>query len=163
MRRGSNGIVATGAASAIFIGANLSPVSAGEPSRDTEASSVAQVIVVRTVNACFSAAIRVTGYLVPRQNAIVLLTQGDKVIEALATEGDKVTTDQTLARVSRQSPDPSKPGTTTTDTVALKASAAGVVLKSTAFVGATASPLQREPLFQIAVDNEIELEAEVPS
>jgi multidrug efflux pump subunit AcrA (membrane-fusion protein) len=30
-------------------------------------------------------------------------------------------------------------------------------------VGATASPLSSEPLFRIAVDNEIELEAEVPS
>jgi RND family efflux transporter MFP subunit len=45
----------------------------------------------------------------------------------------------------------------------LKAPAAGVVTRSTAVVGATASPMQNEPLFRIAVDNEIELEAEVPS
>jgi len=45
----------------------------------------------------------------------------------------------------------------------LKAPAAGVVTRSTAVVGATASPMQTEPLFRIAVDNEIELEAEVPS
>jgi RND family efflux transporter MFP subunit len=40
---------------------------------------------------------------------------------------------------------------------------AGVVTQSTAVLGATASPLQTEPLFRIAVDNEIELEAEIPS
>lgn len=160
MKPGVTAIFAT--AAVLFIGTNLPAVSGG-PSQEAEAPSVAQVIVVRAVNACFSAAIRVTGYLVARHDAIVPLSQGDKVIEVLVTEGDKVTADQTLARVSRQSPDPSKPGTMTTDTVALKAPAAGVVLKNTAFVGAIGSPLQREPLFQIAVDNEIELEAEVPS
>jgi RND family efflux transporter MFP subunit len=48
-------------------------------------------------------------------------------------------------------------------TATLKAPAAGVITRSTAVVGATASPLTPEPLFRIAVDNEIELEAEVPS
>jgi RND family efflux transporter MFP subunit len=45
----------------------------------------------------------------------------------------------------------------------LRAPAAGTITRSTAAVGATASPLSPEPLFRIAVDNEIELEAEVPS
>ena len=38
-----------------------------------------------------------------------------------------------------------------------------MITRSTAVVGSTASPLTPEPLFRIAVDNEIELEAEVPS
>src|ERR1700722_519627 len=149
----------------LSIGANFDAVSAAsEPSLEAEAPIVSQVIVVRVANACFSAAIRVTGYLVARQEAIVPLNQGDKVVEVLVAEGDKVTADQTLARVNRQSVDTSKPGgTLTTDTVALKAPAAGVVIESTAFVGSTESPLQSEPLFKIAVDDEIELEAEVPS
>jgi RND family efflux transporter MFP subunit len=40
---------------------------------------------------------------------------------------------------------------------------AGVVIRSTAVVGATASVMSSDPLFRIAVDNEIELEADVPS
>ncbi len=89
---------------------------------------------------------------------------GNKVTEVLVGEGDRVTSGQTLVRLARltgEVPDPStdrRPATTT-----LKAPAAGVITRSTAVVGATASPLQTEPLFRIAVDNEIELEAEVPS
>jgi RND family efflux transporter MFP subunit len=44
----------------------------------------------------------------------------------------------------------------------LRAPAAGLVMRSTAEVGATAA-MPTEPLFQIAVDGEIELEAEVQS
>jgi HlyD family secretion protein len=44
----------------------------------------------------------------------------------------------------------------------LKAPAAGLVTQSTARVGAGPSPAD-EPLFRIMVDNEIELEADVPS
>jgi RND family efflux transporter MFP subunit len=51
----------------------------------------------------------------------------------------------------------------TTDTVVLKSPAPGAVLKINGVIGSTASPLPSEPLFQIAVDGEIELEAEVPS
>ena len=157
MRLGATAIIATGAA--LF-----SAVSGGKAfSQKADAPTVAQVIVVHAANACFSAAIRVTGYLVARQEAIVPLNQGDKVVEVLAAVGDKVTADQALVRVNRQSPDISKPGAITTDTVVLKAPAAGVVIGTTAFVGAMASPLQREPLFNIAVNNEFELEAEVPS
>jgi RND family efflux transporter MFP subunit len=44
----------------------------------------------------------------------------------------------------------------------LRAPAAGLVMKSTARIREMASP-QAEPLFQIVVDNEIELEAQIPS
>jgi RND family efflux transporter MFP subunit len=47
-------------------------------------------------------------------------------------------------------------------TLALRAPAAGLVMKSTARIREMASP-QAEPLFQILVDNEIELEAQIPS
>jgi HlyD family secretion protein len=120
---------------------------------------VAQVIVAHATNACFSAAVRVTGFLVARNQAVVNLGQGDRLIELLANEGDKVSADQTLARVERQSLDPTKPGSTKTDTVALKAPAAGVVISR----GVSPNPLQPRPLFVVAIDGEIELEAEVPS
>jgi multidrug efflux pump subunit AcrA (membrane-fusion protein) len=163
MRHGATEFLAMSAV--LFVGTNFVALSgAAERSQEAEAPPVAQVVVVSVGNACFSAAIRVTGYLVARQEAIVPLSQGDKVVEVLVAEGDKVTADQTLARVNRQSVDTSKAGGgLTTDTVALKAPAAGIVIENTAFEGSTASPLLIEPLFKIAVDNEIELEAEVPS
>jgi multidrug efflux pump subunit AcrA (membrane-fusion protein) len=117
---------------------------------------VPQVTVVRVTNGCFSSSIRVTGFLVPREEAVVTLdAPGTRVIEVLASEGDRVTSGQTLARLNRDSPDNSA-----AKTVTLKSPAAGVITRSTAAVGATLSP---EPLFRIAVDNEIDLEAEVPS
>jgi HlyD family secretion protein len=160
MRSGATAILLK--STALFVGINFTAVSAAELSPEAEAP--AQVIVVRAANACFSASIRVTGFLVARQEAIVSLSQGDKVVDVLAGEGDKVTADQILAHVSRQSVDTSKPGGGfITDTVALKAPAAGVVIKNAAFVGGTASFVQMKPLFEIAVNNEIELQAEVPS
>jgi hypothetical protein len=153
----------------IFAGpfAVISTVAVAAPDgRSQEANTplVAQVIVVRATSACFSEAVRVTGYLVAREQAVVQLAQGDRVIEVLAQEGNSVTADQTLARVERQSLDPSKPGGgVKTDTLALKAPAPGVVVASTASVGSTFLPLQQAPLFMIAVDGEIELQAEVPS
>ena len=47
-------------------------------------------------------------------------------------------------------------------TITLKAPTAGVVMKSTAKLREMASP-QADPLFQILVDNEVELEAQIPS
>jgi HlyD family secretion protein len=132
-----------------------------EPIRSAEVAPapVVQVIVARAINACFSAAVRVTGSLVARNQAVVNLGQGDRLVELLANEGDKVTADQTLARVERQSLDPTKPGSTKTDTVALKAPAAGIVIAR----NVSPNPLQPRPLFVIAIDGEIELEADVPS
>jgi HlyD family secretion protein len=147
---------------ALFVVAGIAAASHGA-AESADTPLVAQVIVVRATNACFTKTIRVTGYLVARNEAIVNLTQADRVVEVLAHEGDRVTADQTLARVERQSLDPSKPGVAKTDTVALKAPASGTVVASTASVGSTFLPLQRSPLFAIAVDGEIELEAEVPS
>jgi multidrug efflux pump subunit AcrA (membrane-fusion protein) len=125
-------------------------------------TQVAQVVVVRAKNACFSSMIRVTGFLVARQEAIVSLdVPGLRVTEVLANEGDKVTAGQTLVRLARQSAEgPQPPGGSLT---ALRAPAAGVVTRSTASIGATAPAGPAEPLFRIAVDNEIELEAEIPS
>jgi HlyD family secretion protein len=122
----------------------------------------AQVIVVRATTACFSASIRVTGFLVAREEAVVTLdVPGTSVAEVLAIEGDRVTAGQTLARVNR--PSGQGPDGGSTKTTALRAPAAGVITRSTAMVGATASPMSPEPLFRIAVDNAIELEAEVAS
>jgi HlyD family secretion protein len=129
------------------------------------AAADVEVTVIRATQAWFAAEIRVTGFLVAREEAIVSLDiPGYKVSEILVGEGDRVTSGQTLVRLARQAaegPDPSADRRPTT--MNLKAPVAGVVTRSTAVVGATASAMQIEPLFRIAVDNEIELEAEVPS
>jgi multidrug efflux pump subunit AcrA (membrane-fusion protein) len=130
---------------------------------DTGSPSTVQVSVVRATKACFSSTIRVTGFLVARDEAIVTLdAPGLRVTEVLVGEGDRVTSGQTLVRLVRQAGEGQDAAAARTSMI-LKAPAAGVVTRSTAVVGATASPMQNEPLFRIAVDNEIELEAEVPS
>jgi multidrug efflux pump subunit AcrA (membrane-fusion protein) len=131
---------------------------------DATSPSDVQVNVVRAVNACFSATVRVTGFLVAREEAVVNLdAPGFRVTEVLVGEGDRVTAGQTLVRLARQSGEGQDGGAAGRSAGTLKTPAAGVVTRSTAVVGATASPFPNEPLFRIAVDNEIELEAEVPS
>jgi HlyD family secretion protein len=129
---------------------------------ETSSQPAAQVVAVRATTACFSASIRVTGFLVARDEAVVTLdVPGTTVVEVLAKEGDRVTSGQTLARVNR----PSGPGPdgAAAKSTTLRAPATGVITRSTAMVGATASPMSPEPLFRIAVDDTLELEAEVPS
>jgi len=140
--------------------------SAAEPAiaqtKSSETQTAAQVSVVRARNQCFSSLIPVTGFLVARGEAVVTLNPGDRVTEVLAAEGDRVGADQTLAQVSRTTP--ARPGVERrTETVPLKSPTAGTVIRTTAAVGKIPSPVDVEPLFRIAVDSEVELEAEVPS
>jgi RND family efflux transporter MFP subunit len=79
----------------------------------------------------------------------------------LVSEGEKVTAGQELVRLTRQAE--GTDATATGSTITLRAPAAGLVTRSTAVIGATASAMPSEPLYRIAIDSEIELEAEVPS
>ena len=160
-----SGQVLIASAGAIVVGGIvlLASPSATLFAAETSSPSTVQVSVVRASKACFSSTIRVTGFLVARDEAIVTLdAPGLRVTEVLVGEGDRVTSGQTLVRLVRQASEGQDAAAART-TMILKAPAAGVVTRSTAVVGATASPMQNEPLFRIAVDNEIELEAEVPS
>ncbi len=131
---------------------------AAEPAKP----SGAIVIVARASKACFSASIQVTGFLVPRREALVTLdTDAYRVGEIVAKEGDQVTAGQPLVRLNRQE-GAGPQGAAGPATIFLRAPAAGLVTRATAILGATANP-RAEPLFRIAVDGEIELEAEVPS
>jgi len=154
--------VVTAAGMALLVGIYLAAIPGGRViAAETESLPAAQVIVIRAQSACFSAAIPVTGFLVARKEAVVTLDNpGSKVVEVLVNEGDQVTAGQTLVRLANQSGEGSDAGKSTT---ALKAPAAGIITRSTAVAGATASPIRNEPLFRIAVDSEIELEAEIPS
>ena len=134
----------------------VSPPVAMAQAVEADSLPPAQVIVVRAVGACFSATVNVTGFVVARAEAIVSFDlPGYKIAEILAGEGDRVASGQTLVRLTAVSGE----GAATT----LKAPASGVVTRSTATIAATASPLPGEPLFRIAIDNDVELEAEIPS
>src|SRR5262245_5875768 len=127
-----------------------------------ETAGQAQVVVAKTVNACFSDMVRVTGLIVPKREAVVGADQeGSKVTDLFVREGDIVTENQELARLS---PPPQQPGQQggRTGPISLRAPAAGLVTEVRTIVGAPASP-QAGPMFRIAVNNEIELDAEVPS
>src|SRR6195952_1487539 len=122
----------------------------------------ALVIVAKTVNACFSDMVRVTGFVVPRREAIVGVDQeGSKVTDLFSREGDIVTENQELARLTAPPANPQNPGAKP-GPVLLRAPAAGLVTEVRTIVGAPASP-QAGPMFRISVNNEIELDAEVPS
>jgi multidrug efflux pump subunit AcrA (membrane-fusion protein) len=135
-----------------------------------DASPGANVNVVKATSACFSDMLRVAGYLVPKRVAIVNVdSENYKITEVAAAEGDQVSSGQVMARLTKQE---SQSGggqqqqqqqqRQTPTNITLKAPTAGLVMKSTARVREMASP-QAEPLFQILVDNEVELEAQIPS
>src|SRR6266568_439512 len=124
--------------------------------------SQALVIVTKSTNACFSDMVRVTGFIVPRREAQIGVDQeGSKVTDVLVREGDTVTENQELARLT---PPPAQPGAggRPTAPTSLRAPAAGLITEVRTIVGAPASP-QAGPMFRISVNNEIELDAEVPA
>jgi RND family efflux transporter MFP subunit len=97
---------------------------------------------------------------------------GYRVTQILVAEGDQVKAGQDLVRLARVDmpgvPDTSPPGrpqaapATPPAAVTLRAPAAGLITRSTAVVGAVAS-LRVEPLFRIMINDELELEVDVPS
>jgi multidrug efflux pump subunit AcrA (membrane-fusion protein) len=134
------------------------------PPEEKDTPVQALVLVTKSTNACFSDLVRVTGFVVPRREAVVGADQeGSKVTDLLVREGDAVTDNQELARLSAPPPQPGGPaGAGRPSPVSLKAPAAGLLTEVRTIVGAPASP-QAGPMFRIAVNNELELDAEVPS
>jgi multidrug efflux pump subunit AcrA (membrane-fusion protein) len=122
----------------------------------------ALVIVTKSTNACFSDMVRVTGFIVPRREAQIGVDQeGSRVTDLFVKEGDTVTENQELARLTAPPQIPGAPAGRP-GPVSLRVPAAGLVTEVRTAVGAPASP-QAGPMFRISVNNEIELEAEVPS
>jgi multidrug efflux pump subunit AcrA (membrane-fusion protein) len=129
---------------------------------EKEAPGQALVVVTKSTNACFSDLVRVTGFVVPRREAVVGADQeGSKVTDLFVREGDMVTDNQELARLSAP---PQQPGgqQRAQGPASLRAPAAGLVTEVKTIVGAPASP-QAGPMFRISINNEIELDAEVPA
>jgi multidrug efflux pump subunit AcrA (membrane-fusion protein) len=153
--------------SALLVALPAAADAAEDKTDSAGASGGVIVMVVRATNACFSDMVRVTGFLVPRREAVVAVEQeGFRVNDVLVQDGDQVTENQELVRLggpaaaaqAAQNPQAgSRPGV-----VSLRAPAAGRIIQSTARAGAFASP-QLGPLFRIAIDDEIELDAEVPN
>ncbi len=130
---------------------------------DKEAPGQALVVVAKSTNACFSDLVRVTGFVVPRREAVVGADQeGSKVTDLYVREGDTVGDNQELARLSPPPPQPGQPARANQGPISLRAPAPGLVTEVNTIVGAPASP-QAGPMFRIAVNNEIELDAQVPA
>jgi multidrug efflux pump subunit AcrA (membrane-fusion protein) len=134
---------------------------------EKETVTEALVVVTKSTNACFSDLVRVTGFLVPRREGVVGADQeGSKVTDLFVREGDTVTDNQELARLSappqQQQGQQQQQQQRSNGPVSLRAPAPGLVTEVRTVVGAPASP-QAGPMFRIAINNEIELDAEVPS
>src|SRR3954452_14576895 len=129
-----------------------------------ETPGQALVIVAKTVNACFSDMVRVTGFVVPKREAVVGADEeGSKVTDLFVREGDMVTDNQELARLSAPPQQPGQAGGgRSPGPSSLRAPAAGLITEVKTIVGAPASP-QAGPMFRIAINNEIEMDAQVPS
>jgi len=117
--------------------------------------------VTKSTNACFSDLVKVTGFIVPRREAVVGVEQeGSRVTDLMVHEGDMVTENQELARLT---PPTAQPGSNARSApVSLRAPAPGLVTQVNTIVGAAASP-QAGPMFRISINNEVELDAEVPA
>jgi multidrug efflux pump subunit AcrA (membrane-fusion protein) len=130
---------------------------------DKETPSNAVVVVAKSTNACFSDLVRVTGFIVPRREAVVGVDQeGSKVSDLLVREGDMVADNQELARLTPPPAQPGAPASGAKPPTSLRAPAPGLIIQVNTIAGAPASP-QAGPMFRISVNNEIELDAEVPA
>ncbi len=117
------------------------------------------VIVLRVGNECFVRAVHVTGYLVPRDLAVIMFNAPDyRISEILAKPGDTVATGDVVAKAT---PTVARPDGGSAP-VEIHSMASGLVLSSTAFVGMPTS-VQAGPLFTLAVDGDMEAAVDVPS
>jgi HlyD family secretion protein len=136
------------AAAAAAILAFPSHMSAAE--RDAGAVVDMVVTVVRTKNMCFADTLQVTGVVTPRSEILARPDRdGLQISQVLVEAGDTVVSGQVLARLT---PPEGQTGSGAT----VQAPAAGVISSKNAVVGTMAST-RAEPLFRIAVNEEMEL------
>lgn len=127
----------------------------GRPLAQTPEARGMTVSVVAARRHCFHDRLSVSGTFSPR-NPIEVRADRDglMVSEVFVEEGDGVTTDQVLARLT------APPGAPQ-EGVALKAPAKGAVVAVAAAVGSYASPSAKDPMFRIVGDAGLELKAEI--
>src|SRR5215468_2867051 len=115
------------------------------------------VTVTKASRTCFTDTLQVSGILVPREEVFVRPeSEGLQVSQITVEDGERVTSGQILARLTR----PEGMGPSTTATV--RAPSAGVVNYRFIRIGMTASA-RAEPLFRIVVNGEVELQGDVPA
>ncbi len=120
---------------------------------DDPAPQGAAVTVLKATKFCFPNEVEAFGILIPRDETMVRPDRpGLKVAEVLVDPGDTVTAGQALAKL----------GLPEGGTTVVPATVAGLVLGSTATVGAVASP-RGEALFSIIARNEFDLVGAVPT
>ena len=129
-------------------------LAADNPAAVTEGPQGAAVTVLKATKFCFPNVVEAFGTLVPREETFVRPERpGLRVAEITAEPGDTVTAGQSLARLTA----PEGGGS-----INVLAPVAGLVLSSTATIGALASP-RGEALFSIIARNEFDLVAMVPT
>jgi HlyD family secretion protein len=151
------------------------PGSSGAQDRRGAASGMA-VTVERAHRECFADTVRVAGALVAREESFARPDMdGQRITQILVEDGDVVTEGQVLARLARPEGQPGQGGPPAqggppgqgappaqgSAATTVQAPAGGMIIGTTAQVGAIAS-LSAPPLFRIVVGREIELQAEVP-
>jgi multidrug efflux pump subunit AcrA (membrane-fusion protein) len=106
-------------------------------SEDKETPAKALVVVTKATNACFSDMVRGTGYIVPRREAVVGVEQdGARVSDVLVREGEMVTENQELAKLTLPSAVPGQ--RSPAGPTSLRAPAAGLVTEVRTVAGAPA-------------------------
>src|SRR6201991_987386 len=130
---------------------------------EKETVTEALVVVTKSTNACFSDQVRVTGFVVPRREAVVGPDQeGSKVTDLFIREGDTVSANQELARLSAPPRHPGQQQRASNGPLALHALAPGVVTEVRTALIATSSQ-ETGPMFRIASNNERRYDAEMLS
>jgi multidrug efflux pump subunit AcrA (membrane-fusion protein) len=130
-----------------------SPSLAADDPAAKEGPQGAAVTVITASKFCFPNLVEAFGILIPREETMVRPERpGLKVLEILAEPGENVTAGQNLARLTLP-----EGGTTL-----LLAPVAGLMLSSTATIGAVASP-RGEALFTIIARGEFDLVGMVPT
>ena len=128
------------------------------PAQPTGAAPVGMAVTVtKASRTCFTDTLQVSGILMPREEVFVRPeTEGLQVSQITVEDGERVTSGQILARLTR--PEGMGPATTAT----VRAPSAGIVNHRFIRVGMTASA-RAEPLFRIVVNGEVELQGDVPA
>jgi multidrug efflux pump subunit AcrA (membrane-fusion protein) len=120
---------------------------------ETDAPKGAAVTVLKAAKSCFDAVVEVSGIVIAREEAAVRPDRpGLKVMEILAEAGDTVTAGQTLARLTLPEGGAAQ----------VQAPVAGLILSSSAVIGAAASG-KGEALFSIIARSEFDLVGLVPT
>jgi len=128
-------------------------LAADDPTVTKDGPQGAAVTVLTASKFCFPNLVEAFGILIPRDETFVRPDRvGAKVAEIFAEPGDNVTAGQNLARLALP-----EGGTTI-----VQAPVAGLVLSSTAVIGAVVSP-RGEALFSIIARSEFDLVGMVPT